>query len=80
MKLVPLIELTRGGTLECQHFGAVAVVNTQGKVLAHAGDAHWFTFSRSTLKALQALPFLEAGGPPALWLHLKTVSHAVRQP
>lgn len=63
MKLVPLIELTRGGTLECQHFGAVAVVNTQGKLLAHAGDAHWLTFSRSTLKALQALPFVEAGGP-----------------
>jgi len=66
MKLVPLIELTRGGTLECQHFGAVAVVNTQGKLLAHAGDAHWLTFSRSTLKALQALPFMEAGGPKQL--------------
>ena len=63
MNLVPLIELSRGGTLECLHFGAVAVVNRHGKLLAHAGDAHWLTFSRSTLKALQALPFLEAGGP-----------------
>ena len=63
MNLVPLIELTRGGTLECLHFGAVAVVNRHGKLLAHAGDAHWRTFSRSTLKALQALPFMEAGGP-----------------
>lgn len=61
--LVPLIELTRGGTLECQHVGVVAVVNTEGELLAHAGDAHWLTFSRSTLKALQALPFVTGGGP-----------------
>ena len=58
----PLIELTRGGTLECQHFGSVAVVNANGDLLAQAGDAHWLTFSRSTLKALQALPLMQAGG------------------
>jgi L-asparaginase II len=61
--LVPLIDTFRGGTLECQHFGAVAVVDTSGRLLAHAGDPHWVTFTRSTLKALQALPFLKAGGP-----------------
>ena len=60
---VPLIETFRGGTLECTHFGAVAVVDTRGRVVAHAGDAHWLSFTRSTLKALQALPFVEAGGP-----------------
>ena len=54
MNLVPLIQLNRGGTLECLHFGAVAVVNNRNKLLAQAGDAHWLTFSRSTLKALQA--------------------------
>ena len=61
--LVPLIETTRGGTPECLHFGAVAVTDTQGRVLASAGDPHWLTFTRSTLKALQALPFMEADGP-----------------
>ncbi len=35
--LVPLVELTRGGYLECTHFGAIAVVNAHGKVLAQAG-------------------------------------------
>ncbi|MDQ6881328.1 MAG: asparaginase [Pseudomonadota bacterium] len=60
---VPLIDLTRGGTLELQHAGAVAVVDTRGKLLAQAGDPHWMAFTRSTLKALQALPFMEAGGP-----------------
>ncbi len=64
--LVPLIELHRGGTLESIHFGAVAVVDTQGKAVAHAGDPHWLSFTRSTLKALQALPFMEAAGPRAL--------------
>ncbi|MFM1907266.1 MAG: hypothetical protein RLZZ591_943 [Pseudomonadota bacterium] len=62
MAHTPLIELFRGGTLECQHLGSVAVVNTRGQLLAHAGDPHWLTFSRSTLKALQALPLLQAGG------------------
>jgi L-asparaginase II len=61
--LIPLIELFRGGTLESVHFGAVAVTDPQGNVLARAGDAQWVTFTRSTLKALQALPFVQAGGP-----------------
>ena len=63
---VPLIELYRGGTLECTHFGAVAVADTQGRVVASAGDPQWFSFTRSTLKALQALPFVEGGGPRKL--------------
>ena len=63
MNHVPLVELTRGGTLECQHYGSVAVVNAAGKLLAHAGDPYWLTFTRSTLKAIQALPFVEADGP-----------------
>jgi len=62
MNLAPLIALTRGGTRECLHFGAVAVVDRSGRLLAHAGDAHWLTFTRSTLKALQALPFMQGGG------------------
>ena len=61
--LVPLLETFRGGTLECTHFGAVALADTQGRVLAHAGDPQWQSFTRSTLKALQALPFVRAGGP-----------------
>lgn len=61
--LIPLIEATRGGTPECQHFGAIAVVDRQGRLVAQAGDADWLTFTRSTLKALQALPFVQAGGP-----------------
>ena len=63
MNHIPLIELTRGGTLECQHLGSVAVVNSAGRLLAQAGDPQFMTFTRSTLKALQALPFMESNGP-----------------
>ena len=38
MNLVPLIELSRGGTPECLHLGAVAVVNVRGQLLAQAVD------------------------------------------
>lgn len=61
--LVPLVEQYRGGTLENTYFGAVAVCDTQGKLLAQAGDGNFVSFTRSTLKALQALPFMQAGGP-----------------
>jgi L-asparaginase II len=60
--LIPLIETRRGGTTECVHFGAIAVTDTRGRLLACAGDPNWLTYTRSTLKALQALPFMQAGG------------------
>jgi L-asparaginase II len=60
--LVPLVETFRGGTREGVHFGALAVCDSTGRVLAQAGNPHWLTFTRSTLKPLQALPFVQAGG------------------
>ena len=78
--LVPLIELLRGGTPESVHFGAVAVADAQGKVLARAGDPHRITFTRSTLKALQALPFMQAGGPKAMGFSQRKPGDDVRQP
>lgn len=63
MNLVPLIQRTRGGAPECVHFGAIAVVNLRGQVTTQVGDPHYATFTRSTLKALQALPFVQGGGP-----------------
>ena len=74
MTHIPLIELTRGGTLECQHFGSVAVSNAQGQLLAFAGDPHWLTFTRSTLKALQALPFVQAGGPAKMGFNTEQIA------
>ncbi|KPF66950.1 asparagine amidohydrolase [beta proteobacterium AAP99] len=66
MSLTPLIQTYRGGTPECSFFGAVAVTDCTGRVLAAAGDPHFVTFTRSTLKALQTLPFVTAGGAKQL--------------
>jgi L-asparaginase II len=63
MDHTPLIELTRGGTPENHYYGSVAVVDAQGRLLAQAGDPHRMTFTRSTLKALQALPLVLSGAP-----------------
>jgi L-asparaginase II len=63
---VPLLEASRGGTTECVHYGAIALADHQGHVLASCGDPHWITFTRSTLKALQALPFVQDDGPRAM--------------
>lgn len=62
MNHVPFVEVTRGNDVECIHAGSVAVVNRQGKLLYQAGDPDFYTFSRSTIKPFQALPFLARKG------------------
>lgn len=60
---LPLVELTRGNTVESVHHGALAVVDPEGNLIASYGDPHTFTFLRSSAKPFQVLPFIEAGGP-----------------
>ena len=60
---VPVAEVTRGAVVESVHQGSVAVVDRAGRVLHAAGDPHALVFTRSSLKPLQALPFVSAGGP-----------------
>ena len=60
---VPLAEVTRGPAVESVHYGSVAVVDRDGRVVLAAGDPHVATFTRSALKPLQALPFVAADGP-----------------
>ena len=59
---LPLVELTRGNTVESVHFGALAVADSQGNLIASYGDPNTVTFLRSTAKPFQLLPFIEAGG------------------
>ena len=63
MEHVPLVSSTRGGEVECVHYGAIAVVDVQGKLQAHAGNPDLLTFARSTTKPFQALPFMNGQGP-----------------
>ena len=66
---VPLVKLTRGGIVESEHFGAFAVVDADGKLLASGGDPNLITFPRSSMKPFQALPFFECNGPEVFGLN-----------
>jgi L-asparaginase II len=59
---VPLIELTRGPLVESIHFGALAVVDVNGRLLASAGSPDLMANLRSSAKPFQILSFVEAGG------------------
>ena len=58
----PVFEVTRGGIVESIHYGAVVLVDSNGRVLSWYGDPQIVTFMRSSSKPFQALPFIEAGG------------------
>jgi L-asparaginase II len=78
---VPLVVSTRGGAVENVHYGSVAVVDRAGRLLYAVGDPGALTFTRSTLKAFQALPFVLDGGVRSLGLTsaelaLMTASHS----
>ncbi len=56
-----LAEITRADRVESIHTGAIAVVDTSGKLVAHAGDAEMFLYFRSSAKPFQAIPVIESG-------------------
>ena len=59
---LPLYQTIRGGTVESIHFGAVAVVDSSGNLVAHCGNPGAITFLRSSAKPLQAIALIEKGG------------------
>jgi L-asparaginase II len=56
-----LVEVTRGGRVESEHRGAIAVVDATGKLLAHVGDVQLVSYLRSSAKPFQLLPLIESG-------------------
>jgi L-asparaginase II len=70
----PVFELTRGAVVESIHFGAVAVVDSLGRLLAWYGNPNVVTFMRSSAKPLQALAFIERGGDQAFHLTSKEIA------
>jgi L-asparaginase II len=48
--------------MESLHFGAFAIVTSDGELLAYQGDPDLLVFPRSSEKPFQALPFLEIDG------------------
>jgi L-asparaginase II len=57
-----IFELHRGSIPESLHYGAVAVANAQGQLVAAWGDPHTLAYLRSSAKPFQAVPLLERGG------------------
>ena len=70
----PVFELTRGRIVECIHFGAAAVVDSHGRLLASLGDPRLVTFLRSSAKPFQALPFIERRGHEKFGLTQKEIA------
>lgn len=64
----PLVELTRGPLVESIHFGALAVVDAGGKLVASVGDPGLVANLRSSAKPFQALSLVESGGADAFRL------------
>lgn len=62
MTAQPLFEVTRGQIVESIHYGSIAVVDSNGKLLASYGDPQTVAFLRSSAKPFQVLPFVERGG------------------
>lgn len=60
--LVPAAWVHRGQGIEAVHTAAIAVVDQASRLTHALGDAEQVFFSRSSIKPLQALPLVEAGG------------------
>ncbi|HVF25826.1 MAG TPA: asparaginase [Anaerolineales bacterium] len=58
----PLFEVTRGHIVESVHYGSIAVVDSNGKLISSHGDPDTVAFLRSSAKPFQAIPFVEHGG------------------
>jgi L-asparaginase II len=56
-----LVEVTRGGRVESEHRGAIAVVDAGGQLIAQVGDAQLVSYLRSSAKPFQLLPLIESG-------------------
>jgi L-asparaginase II len=63
-----LAEVTRGGAVESVHAGTIAVVDTDGRLVAWAGDVDTFAYFRSSAKPFQAIPVVESGAADAFGL------------
>jgi L-asparaginase II len=70
----PIFQFTRGNIVESVHFGAIAVVDSSGKLVASYGNPELMTFTRSSAKPLQALPLIENGGMEYFGLTLQEVA------
>jgi len=56
-----LVEVRRGAIVESWHRGAIVIAEPDGHVITRLGDEGLITSTRSTIKPLQAIPFITSG-------------------
>ncbi len=76
MAYLPILELTRGGIVESLHHGALAIADSQGRLIASYGDPGVVTFLRSSAKPFQAVPLIESGAAAAFGLSPREIALA----
>jgi L-asparaginase II len=76
MAYEPLLELTRGNLVESRHYGALAVADAEGRLLASVGDPTTVAFLRSSAKPFQAISLLESGAADAYGFTPREISVA----
>jgi len=69
-----IAKVHRGSAVESVHYGAAAVVDAQGRLIASVGDPEFVTFSRSSLKPVQATPTVARGAVERFGLQLRHVA------
>lgn len=71
---VKLVEVFRGGIVDCVHYGNIAVVTSDGRLLHSLGDPDRVTYFRSSFKPLQGIVALEKGIVELYGLELREVA------
>lgn len=56
-----LVEVRRGAIVESRHRGAIVIAEPNGEVITRLGDDSLLTSTRSTIKPIQAIPFVTSG-------------------
>jgi len=56
-----LVNTLRGDLVECQHRGAIAICDPNGRIVKSLGNIDALVYPRSSIKPLQALPLVETG-------------------
>ena len=71
-----LVNQWRGNAIECRYRGAVAVMESSGRVFSSLGDIQRAVFPRSAIKFLQAMPFVQSGAVEAFGLDERHIALA----
>src|SRR5262245_46512050 len=61
IQLPILVEVTRGAIVESRHRGAIVIAEPDGTILNRLGNDALITSTRSTIKPIQAIPFITSG-------------------